>query len=148
MTSWIISSLHLITLGLGMGSVLFRAKALESVESRSELSKVFFADNLYGLAAFLWIGTGLWRAFGGLEKGTSYYLGSGLFWIKMGLFGLIFLLEIYPIILLMKWRQKLKRDQEIDLRPKSDLATISYIEFILILCIVFVATAMSRNLYY
>ena len=148
MISWIIGAIHLITLGIGLGSVLFRAKALEEVKSDSDLKRVFVADNIYGLAAFLWISTGLWRAFGGLEKGTDYYLGSTLFWLKMGLFGLIFLLELYPILSLMKWRQKLKKGKEINLKPKGDLIIISYIEFVLILTIVFVATAMARNLYY
>jgi len=35
---------------------------------------VFHADNWYGVAAILWVVTGLLRAYGGLEKGSAYYL--------------------------------------------------------------------------
>jgi putative membrane protein len=38
------------------------------------LNDVFTADSFWGIAALLWIVTGLWRAFGGLEKGSDYYL--------------------------------------------------------------------------
>ena len=47
---------------------------------------------MWGVAALLWLVTGLLRAFGGLEKGTQFYLTSNLFWVKMTLFGIIVLL--------------------------------------------------------
>lgn len=148
MLSWIISSIHLLTLGLGLGSAVARGRALSKVKAVGDLSSVFQADNLYGAAAFLWISTGVWRAFGGLEKGTNYYLGSSLFWIKMMFFGTIFFLEIYPMITLMKWRKKIKKGDEVDLKPCKELSNLTYTQVALISIIVFVATAMARNLYY
>ena len=44
---------------------------------------------MWGIAAALWLVTGLLRAFAGLEKGTGFYLASPLFWTKMGLFLLV-----------------------------------------------------------
>jgi uncharacterized membrane protein len=45
------------------------------------------ADTWWGLAAVIWIATGLWRLVGGLEKGTDYYRHNYLFWVKDGLLG-------------------------------------------------------------
>ena len=40
-------------------------------------------------------GTGLLRAFAGLEKGSAYYLANSTFHLKIGLFLLILALEIF-----------------------------------------------------
>src|SRR5688500_1543073 len=71
---WLLAAFHLLALGIGLGAVVTRAFALRSPFSASRLPSVFLADTLWGLAALLWFGTGLWRAFGGVEKGTAYYL--------------------------------------------------------------------------
>jgi putative membrane protein len=97
-TSYLLSVFHLLTFGLGFGSCWTRAAALKKVKDNSGLDAVFFADNLWGISALLWIVTGLWRAFGGLEKGTDYYLSSTAFLIKMGLFIAIFIIELKPMI--------------------------------------------------
>jgi putative membrane protein len=143
----IIAALHLITLGIGYGFAWMRARQLAQVESTNDLNAVFFADNMYGLAALLWIGTGLWRAFGGLEKGTDYYLESNAFWIKMTLFGILFLLEIYPMVTLIKWRIKLKKGEEFSLAPTRLLSALTYAEVILLTAMVFTAVMMARGMW-
>lgn len=100
---------------------------------------------MYGIAALLWIVTGLWRAFGGLEKGTDYYLESTAFWIKMTLFAAIFAAEIYPIVTFMKWRIKLKQRKEFSLAPCRLLSRLTYIELILLTAMVFTAVMMARG---
>lgn len=50
---------------------------------------MFYADNWWGLAALVWIGTGVIRAFGGFEKGSFYYLHNHFFWMKMTLLAVI-----------------------------------------------------------
>ena len=87
--SWALAALHLLALALGWGGVWARALALRQNARPDQLRWVFYADNAWGLAALLWLSTGLWRAFGGMEKGTAYYLGNWLFLTKMGLFVLI-----------------------------------------------------------
>jgi putative membrane protein len=144
----VIAALHLITLGIGYGFAWMRGKQISLVQSKEDLSSVFFADNMYGLAALLWLATGLWRAFGGLEKGTDYYLESTAFWIKMGLFGVLFILEIYPMITLMQWRIKRKKGKDFSLSPTRTLSLLTYAEVVLLTAMVFVAVMMARGMWY
>ncbi|MCI0434527.1 MAG: DUF2214 family protein [Gemmatimonadetes bacterium] len=69
---WLIVSLHLLALPLGLGAITARARALRGPFDDAGLRRIFRADSLWGLAALLWISTGVGRAFGGLEKGTAY----------------------------------------------------------------------------
>lgn len=146
--SWLLAALHLITLGFGYGFCWMRAYALRNLLATSGTRPVFFADNLYGVAALLWIATGLLRAFGGYAKGTEYYLESNAFWIKMGLFLIVFALEIYPMITLIRWRMLERKGEPIDFKPAPTLGLISYIEVVLLTAIVFVAVAMARGMWY
>ncbi len=66
MLAALFSALHLLTLALGLGGVWARGRALR----RGDLPAAFAADAAWGIAALLWLATGLARAFGGLEKGT------------------------------------------------------------------------------
>src|SRR5688572_12529208 len=95
---WFLATLHLLALGIGLGAVWVRAGALRGPLDRAGLQRVFLADTFWGVAAGLWIVTGLWRAFGGVEKGTDYYLQNSVFLIKMGLLILILALEVWPMI--------------------------------------------------
>lgn len=72
---------------------------------------MFRADSLWGLAALLWIVTGVWRAFGGLEKGTSYYLESTAFWIRMSLLAAVPVLEVRPAVTFTRWRSAFRRGE-------------------------------------
>src|SRR5262245_59369339 len=112
---WLVTTFHLLALPLGLGAVWARSRAFTSVRSAADLPRVFVADNLWGLAAGLWIVTGLWRAFGGLDKGTDYYLNNRVFYVKMGLLALILLLESWPMTTLIRWRMTARRGKSIDL---------------------------------
>jgi putative membrane protein len=108
----------------------------------------FAADGAWGVAAVLWLGTGLVRAFAGLEKGTGYYLQNSAFHLKMGLFVLITVLEIWPAVTLVRWRAARKKGVEIDTAPAARLATLSYVQAALVVAMVFAATAMARGIGY
>ena len=140
------AALHLVALALGFGACWQRANALRQASTTAHLGAVLRADNWYGIATLIWIVTGLWRAFGGLAKGTDYYLQSHTFWIKMALFGVIFLLELYPMTLLIKWRMALRRQKPVDMSPTPLMARLSYAELAGILAMVVVATAMARGM--
>jgi putative membrane protein len=96
MARWLAASLHLLALGIGLGAVWTRGRALRSALDPDDLRRVFLADTFWGLAALLWISTGLWRLLAGLEKGTGYYLQNHLFLTKMALLVLILALETVP----------------------------------------------------
>jgi putative membrane protein len=148
MLRWLIASLHLLTLPLGLGAVWARHRALRAALDAAGLRRVFLADNLWGAAALLWFATGLLRAFGGLEKGASYYLHDHVFYIKMSLFALILVLEIRPMWTLIRWRIALGRGNSIDTAAALALARISQIEAALVVLIVFAATALARGLFF
>ena len=143
-----IATIHILTFGLGFYSCWARASALSKVKDETGVKEVLSADNVWGIAAALWLLTGIWRAFGGLEKGSGYYLGNTAFIIKISLFALVFVLELKPMITFIRWRALLRKKQPIDLSVAPSLARISYIELILLIPIVAMATAMARGLLY
>src|SRR5258705_7255130 len=111
MTSAIVSALHVLALALGLPSVYLRGRALKGPLDRDGLRRLLAADTVWGIAAGLWIATGLLRAFGGLEKGSQFYLQSPLFWTKMALFVAVIVLEIRPMITFIRWRRTLGRGE-------------------------------------
>jgi putative membrane protein len=145
---WLLASLHLLALPLGLGAVWARQRALRAALDAEGLRRVFLADTLWGVAALLWIGTGLVRAFGGLDKGASYYLHDHVFYAKMGLLALILLLEIWPMSTLIRWRIALGRGASIDTTPALALARISQVQAGLVVLMVFAATALARGLFF
>lgn len=145
---WLVATLHLLTLPLGLGAICMRARSLARVTGNESLGRVFVTDSLWGVAALLWIATGLWRAFGGLEKGSAYYLHDHPFRVKMGLLAVILLLEIWPMITLIRWRIQLKRAVTVDIRAAVLLARVSYAQAGLVVLMVFAATAVARGYFY
>src|SRR5215470_9716104 len=138
--SYLLAALHILTFGIGFYAIWTRADALKKLKDVSGLSEVFKADNLWGLAALLWIATGLWRAFGGLGKGSDYYLHSNTFIAKMALFLLVFIIEIKPMVTLIRWRIKKRKNETIDFSSARSISILSQIELGLIIIIVFLAT--------
>ena len=141
----IVSALHVLALAVGLPAIYLRGRALRGPLDAAGLNRLFTADNAWGLAAALWIATGLLRAFGGLEKGSQFYLHSRLFWIKMDLFALVFLLEIWPMITFIRWRRVRRRGGIPDTTNARRLYTINHAEMALVILIVFVAAFMARG---
>src|SRR3989475_12922374 len=106
---WLLAAVHLLALGVGLGAVWARGRALQAPLDVPALRRVFYADTWWGIAALLWIGTGLVRAFGGYEKGAFYYLHNHFFWAKMGLLAAILILELRPMLTLIQWRRVVVR---------------------------------------
>jgi putative membrane protein len=146
MISAVVSSLHLLALALGLPAVFLRGRALRGALDAEGLRRLFAADNVWGLAALLWVATGLLRAFGGLEKGSEFYLHSPLFWVKMALFAAVLLLEIRPMVTFIRWRARLRRDEPIDRSPARSLYTLNHVELAIVVIMVFVASFMARGI--
>ena len=143
---WLLAALHLLPLGLGLGAVWWRGVTLGGPLDRVGLQRVFLADTIWGIAAVLWIVTGLMRAFGGYEKGTEYYMHNGAFLIKMVLLALILILEIWPMVTLIQWRIRQSRRTLTDTNAANAIARISWIQTGLVILMIFAATAMARGL--
>lgn len=145
---WLVASLHLLALGIGLGAIVVRASALRGALDTEGLRRVFRADGAWVLAALLWISTGVAWVFFGLEKGTAYYLVSTPFRYKMGLLLLIVLLEIRPMATLIGWRMRLRRNELVDSRRAPMLARISFMQAALVVLMVFAASATARGLFF
>jgi putative membrane protein len=146
MVAAVVSSLHLLALAIGLPAVFLRGRALKGQLDADGLRRLLAADNAWGVAAVLWIVTGLLRAFGGLEKGTDFYLRSPLFWTKMALFLLILLLEVRPRVTFIRWRIQLGRGLPVDTSVARRLYTLNHIELALVVVMVFVAGMMARGI--
>ncbi|WLH03251.1 DUF2214 family protein [Pseudomonas beijingensis] len=143
---WSLAAIHLLAFALGFWAVLTRGTALRRLAGGVDaVRSVLVADNLWGLSALVLLVTGGMRAFGGSEKGTDYYLHQPLFHLKMTLLLLILLLEIVPMIALIKWRMALGKGAAIDPSKAGRLARISHIEALLLILMVVAATGMARG---
>jgi putative membrane protein len=145
MVSAVVSALHVLALALGLPSVFLRGRALKGPLDREGLRRLFAADNVWGIAAALWLVTGLLRAFAGLDKGTAFYLASWLFWLKLGLFATVIALEIRPMVTLIRWRAALGRGTMPDTSAARALYHFNHVELALVVLIVFVAAFMARG---
>lgn len=145
MTSAILSALHILALALGLPSVYLRGRALKGPLDRDGCRRLLAADTVWGLAAALWIVTGLFRAFGGLEKGSQFYLQSPLFWTKMALFVTVIILEIWPMVTFIRWRRVLRRGEMPDTSRARALYLVNHVEMALVVLMVFVASFMARG---
>ncbi len=145
MASAIVSALHVLALALGLPSVYLRGRALKGPLDRDGFRRLLAADTVWGIAAALWIATGLLRAFGGLEKGSQFYLQSPLFWTKMALFVTVILLEIWPMVTFIRWRRALHRGEIPDTSRARMLYLVNHVEMGLVVLIVFVASFMARG---
>ena len=143
--SALISALHVLALALGLPSVFLRGRALAHSLDEAGLRRLFAADSVWGVAALLWLATGLLRAFGGLENGSQFYLVSSFFWLKMALFAAILLLEIRPMVTFIRWRIQRGRDTVPDTSQAHTLFVINQIQLGLVVVMVFVASFMARG---
>lgn len=142
---WMVAAVHLLALGIGLGAVWARAGALRSALDREGLARAFRADTWWGVAAILWIGTGLARAFGGLEKGAPYYMHNGLFMAKMTCLLAVLVLEVWPMTTLIRWRIGVARGDAVDTRAGLALARVSTVQALLVVLMVVAATGMARG---
>jgi len=143
--SALVSSLHLLALAVGLPAVFLRGRALKGRLDADGLRRLLAADNVWGVAAVLWIVTGLLRAFGGLEKGAEFYLRSPLFWTKMTLLLVVILLEIRPMVTFIRWRIQLGRGLEVDTTVARSLYTLNHVQLAVVVVMVFVASLLARG---
>ncbi|WP_188701921.1 DUF2214 family protein [Silvimonas iriomotensis] len=146
-SSWVLAVIHLLGVGLAFAAIYSRARFLGKPVKQLDLPEAFLADSLWGISALVLVLTGLTRAFGGFEKGTLYYGHQPFFHIKMACLVLIFLLEIFPMITLLRWRiGRAKGDVTLNLAVAAKLSQISYVQLFLLVPMVLCAAAMARGI--
>lgn len=146
LSQWILAAVHLFAFALAFWAVLTRGTALSQLSAGTgEVKRVLLADNLWGLSALTLLITGAMRAFGGYEKGSDYYLHQPLFHLKITLFVLILLIELAPMITLIKWRIASSRGVALDSGRAKLYARISHVEALLLILMMVAATGMARG---
>jgi len=147
MLRWTLAALHLLGFGIGLGAVWARGRSIGTRPlDLPALHRTFAADSWWGVSAIVLIGTGLWRLLAGTEKPTAYYLSNHVFFGKMALLVSILLLEIWPMITLIRWRVLVAKGSLPDPSPASAVARISYLQALLLIGMVLTATAMARGM--
>jgi putative membrane protein len=146
-SSAIVAALHHLALAIGLPAIFLRGRALKGPLDDAGLGQLFGADTMWGVAAALWVATGLIRAFGGLEKGAAFYLHSRLFYVKMALFLAIVALEMWPMVTFIRWRQARRRGARVDTSRARALFQVNHVQLALVIVAVFVASAMARGLW-
>ncbi len=141
-----LAAVHLMSLALGVLCLVQRARSLAVAERDEHLKPVFFWDAAYGAVAIVWLGSGLWRAFGGVEKGSNYYLSNHVFWTKMLLLGVLIALEIVLAVTFVRWRVQLRKKEPVSFARKRRLVRFHYAQFWLMLGMVTMATLMARGI--
>jgi putative membrane protein len=142
--------LHLLALGIGLAAIYSRARNAHRIGSAQDaVTRTFAADTFWGIAAILWIGTGLWRAFAGTDKTPSYYWHNNIFLAKMAFLVVILLLEIWPMMTLVRWRVAVSKDRfptDEDIGAKARaIARISDVQTLLVVAMVTAAVLMARG---
>jgi putative membrane protein len=145
--------LHLVALGLGLYAVIARGTALRDATRTTpadiSLRAAFRADAMWGIAAGLWIATGLWRLFAGTEKPTDYYVHNHLFMAKMGFLVLILALEVSPMLTLIRWRRAVGAGTDaaslVSHGTARRIATVSHVQALLVVLMIVCASAMARG---
>jgi putative membrane protein len=141
----LVSALHVFGVALGLGSVFARGRALRGTLDDAGLRRLFTADAAWGIAALVLLASGVARAFAGLEKGTAFYLASHMFWLKMTLFVVIVLLEIWPMATFIRWRAVVARGGRPDVSRARALYLVTHVEMALAALMVVVAALMARG---
>ena len=140
------AALHLLALGIGLGAIWTRSRALREPLDRAGLTRVFSADTWWGVAAAVWLFTGVIRVLSSLDKGQEYYINNRLFLLKMILFVTVVVLEVAPMRAFIKWRREVRDGELPDTAQASAFATRSTVQAVLVVLMVIAAAGMARGL--
>ncbi|MFO0747121.1 MAG: DUF2214 family protein [Myxococcota bacterium] len=140
-----VASVHLVCFAVGVASMWLRRRALLGPLDDAGIGRVLMLDNVAGINILVWMGTGLWRAFGGLEKGADYYTDNWMFWAKLGLLGVVWGFELRPMLTFIRWRAQRSRGLPVDTRGAAAIARSANVELALVFVMAVLAAFMARG---
>ncbi len=147
MSSALLSAAHVLALAIGLPAVFLRGRALRRLaNSVDSFDDLYAADAWWGIAAVLWLATGLARLFGPWEKGTAYYLSVDSFLLKVGLWIVIFGLELWPMLTFLKWRRTKLRDATVVSGAAKTFHRVNQLELAIVVVLPFLAAFMARGI--
>ncbi len=142
----LLSALHILAFGLGVAGVVIRGQALGGVLDAAGWKRLLAADTAWGVAAGLWIATGLARVFWG-GKDPDFYWSNGFFWVKLALFGVVFVLEMAPMMAFIRVRRALASGAAPPVIPVERFRRVNTFETVLVVMIPFAAALMARGVW-
>jgi uncharacterized membrane protein len=142
----VVASLHLVALGMGLGGLWSRARALRDARRRSSepraLRRAYAGNTWWSAAVLVWLITGVWwLASGAANVSSIYAIGIG-FLVKMSLFAVVVALEAWPMTKFVRWRFSHSEPAPRDVRR---VEAISYLQCALVVGIVVAAASMTRG---
>jgi putative membrane protein len=140
------SAVHILSVVLGFLFMWVRAHRLAQPLDGKGLDRMLWADNWAGIVSLSLVGSGLTRLFY-LEKSPEFYYRNGFFWLKMSIYGTVFLLEMVPMTAFIKWRIDQKKGKPLDTSRAPLYRRITHIELGLLVTIPFCAAMMARGLW-
>jgi len=140
----LLSALHMLTLALGVWGVVERGRALAGPLDDAGWKRLLAADTAWGVAALLWIASGLARVFFG-GKELDFYWRNGFFWTKLSLFAVVFALELRPMMTFIQVRKARSSRAALPAFSVDTYRKINSAELLLVVAIVFVAAFMARG---
>jgi len=140
----LLSAVHMLTLALGVWGITERGRALARPLDDAGWKRLLAADNAWGIAALLWITSGLARVFYG-GKEPAFYSRNVFFWIKLTLFAAVFLLELAPMVTFIRVRNARAKRTALPHFPVDTYRRINAAELALVITIVFMAAFMARG---
>ena len=145
-TGIVVASLHLLALGMGLGGLWSRARALHDSLRRSgeprAFGRAFAGDAWWSAAVLLWLITGVWWLATGAANLSSIYAVDPGFFVKMALFVVVLALEVWPMTKFARWRFAHDEPKAPELRR---IETISYLQCVLVTGIVVAAASRTRG---
>lgn len=145
MTTALTAGLHYLGAMLLMACLLSEHMMLAPRMDAATLRKLGRIDALYGVLALAQIGSGLGRIW--LEKGTDFYLHSGLFHLKITLFVALGLMSIYPTVRILAWRRAAASVEALAPAPREYRRVLMLVrlELLLLVLLPFLASLMARG---
>jgi putative membrane protein len=141
-----LSAVHILALGLGVSALVVRGQALAGRLDDAGWRRLLAADSAWGVAALLWLASGLARVFLG-GKSPDFYWYNVFFWVKIALFALVAVMEIPLGTVFMKVRAARSRGAALPAVPVERFRRINTVEIVVVVVIVFVAAFMARGVW-
>lgn len=97
---------HLLAFGL-VGLIMAEWAVLRGTVSAESVRFLPKIDAAYGIVALLLLTVGTLRVLYGI-KGSAFYMGNPVFWLKIAFFAAAGLVSIVPTIAFIRWSRRLK----------------------------------------
>jgi putative membrane protein len=97
--------LHFVVIGVGAGLLLAEHWLCRRMPDRAQVRLLGQVDLGYQLALIGSLATGLARLLY-YGQDLDYYLGNRLFWLKIGIFGVIIVVAVAPTLQYIRWNRE------------------------------------------